>query len=109
MRRTPQPATPLDDFFFDQSYQHALGGDSYAGDVASAPQVALTSMPASKWPFLPIAGMPHLGSGITFAYKDTTVLASPNLGGRAIDIDRHEKLASRAHHPHAGAGFHAQP
>jgi hypothetical protein len=30
---------------------------------------------------LPIAGMPHLGSGITFAWNGTTVLASPNLMG----------------------------
>lgn len=32
---------------------------------------------------LPIAGMPHLGSGITFAWNGTTVLASPNLSGAA--------------------------
>ena len=35
---------------------------------------------------LPIAGMPHLGSGITFAWNGTTVLASPNLQGGAIDV-----------------------
>ena len=33
-----------------------------------------------------IAGMPHLGSGITFAWNGTTVLASPNLQGGAIDV-----------------------
>ena len=30
--------------------------------------------------------MPHLGSGITFAWNGTTVLASPNLQGGAIDV-----------------------
>jgi hypothetical protein len=35
---------------------------------------------------LPIAGMPHLGSGITFAWNGRTVLASPNLKGGAIDV-----------------------
>jgi hypothetical protein len=35
---------------------------------------------------LPIAGMPHLGSGITFAWNGTTVLASPNLKDGAIDV-----------------------
>jgi DNA-binding beta-propeller fold protein YncE len=35
---------------------------------------------------LPIAGMPHLGSGITFAWQGTTVLASPNLKDGAIDV-----------------------
>ena len=35
---------------------------------------------------LPIAGMPHLGSGITFAWNGGTVLASPNLQGGAIDV-----------------------
>lgn len=35
---------------------------------------------------LPIAGMPHLGSGITFAWNGTTVLASPNLKDGAVDV-----------------------
>lgn len=35
---------------------------------------------------LPIAGMPHLGSGITWAWQGSTVLVSPNLKGNAIDV-----------------------
>lgn len=35
---------------------------------------------------LAIAGMPHLGSGITFAWKGATVLASPNLRDGSIDV-----------------------
>jgi DNA-binding beta-propeller fold protein YncE len=35
---------------------------------------------------LPIAGMPHLGSGITFAWQGSTVLASPNLKDSTITV-----------------------
>ena len=35
---------------------------------------------------LPIAGMPHLGSGISFDYRGAKVLASPNLKDGAIDV-----------------------
>ena len=35
---------------------------------------------------LPIAGMPHLGSGHHLAWNGTTVLASPNLKDNAIDV-----------------------
>ncbi len=65
----------------DQSYQHALGATRpRKGDGKPSAQVVNLNARV-KVADLPIAGMPHLGSGITFAYKDTTVLASPNLGG----------------------------
>ena len=35
---------------------------------------------------LPIAGMPHLGSGITFDHGGTRVLASPNLQDGVISV-----------------------
>lgn len=78
---------PLDDFFFDQSYRHALGATRprQGGDgKATAQVVDLDSR--RKVADLPIAGMPHLGSGITFAWNGTTVLASPNLKDGAIDV-----------------------
>ena len=86
VRRTPL-SEPLDDFFFDQSYRHVLGATrprSGADERASAQVVNLDIR--RKVADLPIAGMPHLGSGITFAWGDTTVLASPNLGGGAVDV-----------------------
>ncbi|NML15240.1 nitrite reductase [Azohydromonas caseinilytica] len=91
---------PLDDFFFDQSYRYALGATrpkekaaapaaSAASDAGAAPvptaQVVNLDI-RKKVAELPIAGMPHLGSGITFAWQGTTVLASPNLQGGAIDV-----------------------
>ena len=84
---------PLDDFFFDQSYRHVLGatrakpaapGATAAEGSASAQVINLDIR--RKISDLAIAGMPHLGSGITFAWNGTTVLASPNLKDGAIDV-----------------------
>ena len=84
---------PLDDFFFDQSYRHVLGatrakpaapGAAAAEGSASAQVINLDIR--RKISDLAIAGMPHLGSGITFAWNGTTVLASPNLKDGAIDV-----------------------
>ncbi|MBL0090498.1 MAG: c-type cytochrome [Ideonella sp.] len=80
---------PLDDFFFDQSYRHALGATRPRADGLPSAQVVNLDV-RKKIAELPIAGMPHLGSGITFAWKGGTVLASPNLKvngqGGAIDV-----------------------
>jgi len=63
----------LDDFFFDQDYIYVIGASRDGGgqvvnlDVRRA--VANLDLP----------GLPHLGSGITWAYKGGTVLATPNL------------------------------
>ena len=76
---------PLDDFFFDQSYRHALGATRAKEGSESAAQVVNLDI-RRKIAELPIAGMPHLGSGITFAWQGTTVLASPNLKDGALDV-----------------------
>ncbi|WP_066339079.1 nitrite reductase [Azohydromonas lata] len=86
---------PLDDFFFDQSYAHALGATrprtAAPGDAQAPTQAPPTAQVVNldirkKIAELPIAGMPHLGSGITFPFKGSTVLASPNLQGGAVDV-----------------------
>jgi WD40 repeat protein len=76
---------PLDDFFFDQSYRHALGATRPKADGRASAQVVNLDI-RRKISELPIAGMPHLGSGITFGWNGTTVLASPNLKDGAIDV-----------------------
>jgi mono/diheme cytochrome c family protein len=84
VRRTTL-AEPLDDFFFDQAYRHALGAARPRGDGTPAGQVV--DLDAGKRiAALPIPGMPHLGSGITFAWKGTTVLASPNLAEGTLSV-----------------------
>ncbi|HRY87380.1 MAG TPA: cytochrome D1 domain-containing protein [Rubrivivax sp.] len=76
---------PLDDFFFDQSYAYALGASRPRADGAPSGQVVNLDVrrPIAT---LPIAGMPHLGSGITFPYRGSTVLASPNLKDGTITV-----------------------
>jgi hypothetical protein len=80
---------PLDDFFFDQGYRNALGATRPRADGKPSAQVVNLDV-RRKIAELPMAGMPHLGSGITFAWHGTTVLASPNLqtqgGVGAIDV-----------------------
>ena len=86
IRRTPLDQ-PLDDFFFDQRYRHVLGATRPKGAGAGAPTAQVVNLDVRrKIAELPIAGMPHLGSGITFAWHGTTVLMSPNLKGSALDV-----------------------
>ena len=82
--RTPL-GEPLDDFFFDQPYRHVLGATRMKSDGTPSAQVVNLDE-RRKVADLPIAGMPHLGSGITWAWNGTTVLASPNLKDGAIDV-----------------------
>lgn len=78
-------AEPLDDFFFDSSYRHALGATRERADGSAGAQVVdLDARRAVAE--LPIAGMPHLGSGISFDWNGTRVIASPNLKDGAIDV-----------------------
>ena len=108
VRRTPLDE-PLDDFFFDQSYSNVLGatrGDETGkanGAGASAQVVNLDAR--QKIADLPIAGMPHLGSGITFPWNGSTVLASPNLKDGAIDVIDMKSWKTVATIPTPGPGF----
>lgn len=71
----------LDDFFFDQSYQHLIGTsrDSQNGQV-------INLVVGRKIAEIDLPGMPHLGSGITWKYRDTTILATPNLKESVVSI-----------------------
>ena len=84
VRRT-MLAEPLDNFFFDPSYAHALGAAGPRPDGAPSGQVVNLDV-RRRIATLPIAGMPHLGSGITFAWNGSTVLASPNLKDGTITV-----------------------
>ena len=84
VRRTPLDE-PLDDFFFDQGYRHVLGATRPKADGSPSAQVVNLDI-RRRIAALPLAGMPHLGSGITFAWKDGTVLASPNLKDGVVQV-----------------------
>lgn len=70
----------LDDFFFDQDYRLVIGaardGGGQVVDLDAARRLASLALP----------GLPHLGSGITWVYKDRTVLATPNLKEGAVSV-----------------------
>lgn len=77
VRRTPLEE-PLDDFFFDPQYRHAIGAARpRAGQPGFGQVVNLDAR--RRIAQLPLGAMPHLGSGITFAWNGTRVLATPDL------------------------------
>ncbi len=100
---------PLDDFFFDQGYIHVLGAtraklaDTGSDNRASAQVINLDAR--RRIATLPIAGMPHLGSGITFAWNGTMVLASPNLRDSALDVIDMKTWKAVQTIPTPGPGF----
>ena len=86
LRRTPLEE-PLDDFLFSPDYAYALGASRPHADGSPSGQVVNLDA-RRKIATLPIAGMPHLGSGITFEHGGRRVMASPNLkDGRISVID----------------------
>lgn len=73
----------LDDFFFDQDYTRLIGAsrDGKTGQV-------LDLATGKKVADIPLGGMPHLGSGISFQSQGKTVLATPHLNeGKVTVID----------------------
>lgn len=71
----------LDDFFFDQKYEHLIGA---AREGKGGQVVNLTV--GRKIADVELPGLPHLGSGITWEYEGKPVLATPNLKEGVISI-----------------------
>ncbi len=71
----------LDDFFFDPPYQHLIGAarEGKNGQVVNL-------IVGRKIADVELPGLPHLGSGITWTYKGTPVLATPNLKQGVVSI-----------------------
>jgi DNA-binding beta-propeller fold protein YncE len=80
IRRT-ELKEPLDDFFFDQSYRHVIGSarDGGRGVVV---QLDVRREIAE----LPLPGLPHLGSGISWDWHGRRVMATPHLKENAVSI-----------------------
>ena len=71
----------LDDFFFDQQYRLLIGTDrvqkkGQVVDLDSGKRVA----------DLPLEGMPHLGSGITWECQGRAVMATPDLKESRVTV-----------------------
>jgi len=79
-RRTPLEGI-LDDFFFDPSYAYVIG----AGRDGATAQVVNLDV-RRKITDLPLPGLPHLGSGITWEHEGRTVMATPNLKQSVVSV-----------------------
>lgn len=71
----------LDDFFFDQKYEHLIGAarEGKGGQVVNL-------IVGRKIADIDLPGLPHLGSGITWEYEGKPVMATPNLKEGSISI-----------------------
>lgn len=76
---------PLDDFFFDTPYRHVMGATRPRSDGLPSAQVVDLDQRA-RVATLPLPGMPHLGSGITFDWEGRRVMASPNLKDGVVSV-----------------------
>ncbi len=71
----------LDDFFFDLDYRNLIG----AARNAKNGQVVNLNV-GRKIADIQLAGMPHLGSGITWQYEGREVMATPHLRGGLVSV-----------------------
>lgn len=82
-RRRIKVTEPLDDFFFTPDYRNLIGA-SRAGDKGVVVNLDVGREIAE----LPLPGMPHLGSGISWESNGRKVMATPHLReGRLSVID----------------------
>jgi len=80
----------LDDFYFTQGYDEVMGASRNDAKAAVTGQVVNLDA-RKKIADLELPGMPHLGSGISWKWKDETgqgktVMATPNLNEGLISI-----------------------
>ncbi|AVO38621.1 cytochrome D1 domain-containing protein [Pukyongiella litopenaei] len=80
-RRRIEIAEPLDDFFFTDDYRHLIGA---ARDGARGVVVNLNV--GREIAELPLPGMPHLGSGISWELDGRRVMATPHLKEGKLSI-----------------------
>jgi mono/diheme cytochrome c family protein len=90
----------LDDFFFDQKYDHLIGAAREAGKG----QVVNLNV-RRKIATVDLPGLPHLGSGITWEWKGTPVLATTNLKDGIVSVIDMKQWKSVAAIPVSGPGF----
>jgi WD40 repeat protein len=90
----------LDDFFFDQSYEHLIGAarNGKNGQVVNL-------IVGRKIADVDLPGLPHLGSGITWDYQGTSVLATPNLQEGMVTVIDMKNWKTIKHIKTLGPGF----
>ena len=80
VRRIPL-AAPLDDFFFDPSYDNLIGSGRDGGKG-----VVVNLDVRREIAELPLPGLPHLGAGIAFTWQGRQVVATPHLKEAALSV-----------------------
>ncbi len=90
----------LDDFFFDQKYEHLVGA---ARDARNGQVVNL--IVGRKIADVALPGLPHLGSGISWIYQGRPVLATPNLKEGVISVIDMQDWKTIARIETLGPGF----
>lgn len=80
-RRRIEVTEPLDDFFFTPDYRFLIGAarDSDRGVVVNLNVGRETHE-------LPLSGLPHLGSGISWEYQGRRVMATPHLREAKLSV-----------------------
>jgi len=71
----------LDDFLFDQSYEYVMGA-ARGGDSGQVIDLVIGQKVAD----LDLPGLPHLGSGTTWTWGDTPVMATPHLKDGVVSV-----------------------
>ena len=101
---------PLNDFFFDDAYAHAIGATRpKAGSDAAQAQVVNLDI-RRRIATLDLPGMPHLGSGIGWDWtrpdgSRTRVVASPNLRDGVVSVIDTQSWKTIKQIPTLGPGF----
>jgi dihydro-heme d1 dehydrogenase len=80
-RRRISVSEPIDDFFFDPDYRNLIGASR---DGTKAVVVNLTV--GREIAELPLPGMPHLGSGVSFMRNGRRVMATPHLKEAKLSV-----------------------
>jgi cytochrome c553 len=80
-RRRIDVSAPLDDFFFDPDYRNLIGANRTANSG-----VVVNLDVGREISTMPLPGMPHLGSGITWMRDGHRVMAVPHLEEGLISI-----------------------
>ncbi|NEY91399.1 nitrite reductase [Tabrizicola oligotrophica] len=80
-RRRIAVSAPLDDFFFSPDYRNLIGANR-EGETGVVVNLDVGREIAS----LPLPGMPHLGSGISWMRQGRRVMAVPHLNEGSISI-----------------------
>lgn len=90
--RRIEVSEPIDDFFFDDEYRNLIGAarDGVRGIVVNLDQGRVIAE-------LPLDGLPHLGSGISWERDGRRIMATPHLKeGKlsVIDTETWERIAT---------------